>query len=243
MPPEESTFAGSDAMNFSMSVRNRGRSRGGTSRSAGRRTWCRTDPAWEVLEARALLTAVTGGVLSPTAAVVTKAQAVISGGAASEFTRYQSDLQRAEASSRVTSAAFANLKADGASLAQAIETAPLTSQGASQDLVELQDVLDQAFLDASDKSAQWNQVSQQLGEALYGVTFTTDLPDQAFTDMQTVARQARVTAAERQRILADEKAIDTVLGPNVDTDLGGSVPRDPVVAYYDGQVTQFVHKR
>ena len=34
-------------------------------------------------------------------------------------------------------------------------------------------------------------------------------------------RQARVTPSERQRLLADEKAIDTALGPNVDTTLGG----------------------
>jgi hypothetical protein len=181
--------------------------------------------------------------LSPTADIVARAQAVISGRAAAEFARYQADLQRAEASSRVTPAAFANFKADDTSLAQAIETAPLTSQAETQDLVELQDVLDQAVLDASDRGAQWNQVSQQLGEALYGVTFTTDLPDQAFTDMQTVAHQARVTAADRQRLLADEKAIDAALGPNVDTTLGGSIPRDPVVVYYDGQVAQFVHKR
>ena len=79
--------------------------------------------------------------------------------------------------------------------------------------------------------------------ALYGVTFTTNLPDQAFTDMQTVAHQAHVTAAERQKLVADEKAIDTALGPNVDTALGGAAPRDPVVVYYDGQVAQFVHKR
>ena len=125
---------------------------------------------------------------SPTSAVVAKAQAVISGGAAAELSRYEADLQRAEASSRVTPAAFANLKSDASSLATAIETAPLTSQAVTQDLVELQDVLDQSFLDASNNGSQWNQVSQQLGQALYGVVFTTNLPDQAFTDMQTVAQ-------------------------------------------------------
>src|SRR5581483_6156534 len=99
------------------------------------------------------------------------------------------------------------------------------------------------FIDASDKGSQWNQVSQQLGVALYGVIFTTNLPDQAFTDMQTVARQAHVTGIERQKLIADEKAIATALGPDVDTTLGGAVPRDPVVVYYNGQVAHFVHKR
>jgi hypothetical protein len=227
-------------MDFSMANRNRGRSGAGISGSVGRRTRCRRDPAWEVLEARALLAAVSAGMLSPAADIVARAQAVISGGAAAELTRYQADLERAEASSRVTPAAFANLKADDTSLVESIEGAPLTSQAETQDLVALQDIMDQAFID---KSAPWNDVSQELGVALYGVTFTTNLPDQAFTDMQTAARQARVTAAERQKLLADEKAIDTALGPNVDTSLGGSVPRDPVVVYYDGQVAQFVHKR
>jgi hypothetical protein len=75
------------------------------------------------------------------------------------------------------------------------------------------------------------------------VTFTTNLPSQTLADMHTVARQAHVTGAERQRLLADERAIAAALGPNVDTALGGAVPRDPVIVYYDGQVVQFVHKR
>lgn len=199
---------------------------------------------WEILEPRGLLAAgVSAGVLSPAAEIVARAQAVISGRAAAELNRYQADLQRTEASSRVTPAAFANLKADGAALAQAIETAPLTSQAVNQQLVALQDVLDQAFLDASNRGAQWNQVSRQMGTALYGVTFTTNLPNQAFTDMETVARQAHVTAAERHRLVADEKAVASALGPSVDSALGGAVPRNPLVVYYDGQVAQFVHKR
>ena len=188
-------------------------------------------------------TAASGGFLSPTATVVSRAQSVISGGAAAEFSRYQADLQHAEASSRVTRAAFANLKADAAALSGLIQSSSLTSQADTQDLVELQDILDQTFLDGSFKSSQWNQVSQQMGEALYGVVFTTNLPNQAFADMQTVAREAHVSAAERQRLLSDQKALATALGPNVTTALGGSVPRDPVVVYYNGQVAQFVHKK
>jgi hypothetical protein len=191
-----------------------------------------------------LAAAISPGLLSPTAAVVDKAEAVISGGAATEFAKYQADLQKAEQSSRVTPAAFANLKSDAASLAQAIEYSSLTSQAVDEQLVELQDVMDQAFIDASDNGSAWNQVSAELGSALYGVTFTnTALPNQAFTDMQTVAKEARVTPSERKRLLADAKATSAALGSNVDTTVGGTVPRDPVVVYYDGQVAQFVHKR
>jgi hypothetical protein len=52
-----------------------------------------------------------------------------------------------------------------------------------------------------------------------------------------------VTTAERQHLLADERAIAAALGPNVSTALGAPVPRDPVMVYYDGQVAQFVHRR
>jgi hypothetical protein len=201
-------------------------------------------PGCEALEARTVLSAaISGGFLSPTSAVVAKAQAVVNAGAAAEFSRYQADLQKAEASSRVTPAAFANLKADASSLEAAIETGPLTSQAVSQDLVALQDIMDQSFLEASNSSSQWNAVSQEMGQALYGVVFTTNLPNQAFADMQTVAKEARVTPAERRRLQSDEQALMTALGPNVQTALGGSVSRDPVVVYYDGQITQFVHKR
>jgi hypothetical protein len=208
------------------------------------RAQVRRGPGCESLEARTVLSAaISGGFLSPTSVAVARAQAVISGGASAGLSRYQADLQRAESSSRVTPSAFANLKSDAASLAGAIETAPLTSQAVAQDLVELQDILDQSFLDASNNGSQWNQVSSQLGQALYGVVFTTNLPDQAFTDMQTVAKEARVTAAEHKRLQGDEQAIATTLGPNVEPIQSESVPRDPLVVYYDGQVTQFVHKR
>lgn len=200
-------------------------------------------PRCEALEARAVLSGtVSAGLLSPTPALVARAQTAVSGGAAAEFARYQADLQHAEASSRVTSAAFANLKADASALVQAIETAPLTSQGETQDLIETQDIMDQAFLDGGLSSSQWSQVSQQMGEALYGVVFTTNLPNQAFSDMQTVAREAHVTTAERQRLTADEQAITTAMGPNAASIADAGVSRDPLVVYYDGQVAQFVHK-
>lgn len=212
--------------------------------SVARGTRAGRGPVCEALEARAVLSgAISAGVLSPTAATVARAQSLVSGGAAAEFARYQADLERAEASSRVTPAAFADLKSDASSLFQAIETAPLTSQAVTQDLIETQDIIDQSFLDGSYSGSQWNDVSSQMGQALYGVVFTTDLPDQAFTDMQTVAQEARVTPAERRWLTSDEQAIVSALGPNADNALGGSVPRDPLVVYYDGQVAQFVHKR
>jgi hypothetical protein len=190
-----------------------------------------------------LAASLSGGFLTPNAAVVSKAESVIQGGAAAEFAKYQADLQKAEASSRLTASAFADLKSDASQLEAYIDTAPLTSQGQDQDLVLLQDVMDQAFIDGSNSSSAWSTVSDEMGEALNGVTFTTNLPNQAYTDMQTVAQQAHVSAAMRAKLQKDEQAIVSALGPNVDTALGGSVARDPVLVYFDGQVTQFVHRR
>lgn len=211
---------------------------------AGRRARADRAPRCEALEARTVLTAtLSGGFLTPSAAALSKAQSVLQGGAGTELARYQADLQKAEASSRLSASAFANLKSDASQLETDIDNAPLTSQGEDQDLILLQDVMDQAFIDGSDNSTQWSAVSQEMGEALNGVVFTNNIPNQTYTDMQTVAQQAHVSAAIRSRLQKDEQAIVNALGPNVDTVLGGSVPRDPVLVYFDGQVPQFVHRK
>ena len=211
------------------------------SRRSGRRARA---PRCEGLEARTVLSAsLSGGFLTPSATAVSKAESVIQGGAAAEFAKYQADLQKAEAMSRLSASAFANLKSDASQLEAEINTAPLTSQAQDQDLVLLQDIMDQAFIDGSDNSSQWSTVSQEMGKALNGVVFTTNLPNQAYTDMQTVAQQAHISASMRAKLQKDEQAIIRALGPNVNTALGGSVPRDPVLVYFDAQVTQFVHRK
>ena len=228
-----------------MAGRNRGRSGAGCGGAAGRRTWCRRDPACEVLEARALLSAaVSAGFLSPAAAVVAKAQAVISGGAAAEFARYQADLQQAEASSRVTPAAFANLKADDTSLVQAIER--LRSPRRRSDPGSRR-------APGRHRPGVPRRERQQLpvepGVAATGSgPLRGDLHDES--PRPGLHRHAdRGQAGARHAGRAQAAASPTRRrstprsGPNVDTTLGGSVPRDPVVVYYDGQVTQFVHKR
>jgi hypothetical protein len=174
---------------------------------------------------------------------VAKAQSVISSGAGQAFQDYNGELQQVEKSSRVTPAQFANLDSDAEQLAQAIEMANLTPQAVTQQLDQLQDAVDQSFLAASYRHDGWSQVQTQLDDALYGVTITTNLPGQTYAQMQLIAREAHVTRAEHKALVADEQAITTALGPGVDTNLGGSSPRDPLVVYYNGQVNQFVHKR
>ena len=40
----------------------------------------------------------------------------------------------------------------------------------------------------------------------------------------------------------DVRVADTK-GTKIDTNVGGTAPRDPLVVYYNGQVNQFAHKR
>jgi hypothetical protein len=199
------------------------------------------------MEGRQLLSTaastVQPGFLSPGGAEVAKAAAVISSGAGPEFQKYTSDLHRVEQSSRVAPAQFANLQNDAAQLVQWIQSSNLVPSAMTQQLAELQDVVDQSFIDASYRSSQWTQVQQQLFNALYDVPITTNLPQQTFTQMQLVAREAHVNAANRRQLVADEQAITAALGPKVDTNLGGAIPRDPLVVYYNGQVSEFIHKR
>ena len=148
-----------------------------------------------------------------------------------------------EKSSRVTPAQFATLDSDAEQLAQWIQTANLTSQAETQQLDQLQDTVDQSFLAASYKRTGWSQVQTQLDDALYGTSLTTNLLGQTYAQMQLIAREAHVTLAEHKALVADEQAVTKALGPQVDTDLGGTSPRDPLVVYYNGQVNQFVHKR
>jgi hypothetical protein len=198
------------------------------------------------MEPRRLLSASSApsaAFLLPGSAEVARAQSVIASGAGPAFSNYAGELQRVEASSHVTPAQFATLDSDAEQLAQAIETANLTPAAITEQLDQLQDTVDQSFLAASYKKDGWSQMQTQLDDALYGVSITTNLPGQTYSQMQLIAREAHVTLAEHKALVADEQAITTALGPRVDTNLGGASPRDPLVVYDNGQVNQFVHKR
>jgi hypothetical protein len=201
-----------------------------------------------MLEARQVLSttaaALHSGFLTPGASEVAKAAGVVSSGASQAFSQYTSDLQRVEQSSRVTPAQFENLATDGTELAQAIQSSPLEPAAMTQQLDQLQDTIDTAFVAASYQSSGWTQLQQQLDDSMNGVSLSSlNLVQQTFAQMQVIAREAHVTLANHRKLVADEKAITAALGPKVDTNLGGTGPRDPLVVYYNGQVPNFVHKR
>jgi hypothetical protein len=218
---------------------------------ARQRPSARKCPQCEAMEPRRLLStasAPAAGYLSPGTAEVAKAQSVMSSGASQAFQNYAADLQRLEQSSGVTPAQFKNLANDTAQLVQNIETAnesttPESPQELDQQYITIQNVVDQSFVAGSYGKTGWAQLQTELSAALNGVTFSTNLPQVTFVQMEKVARAAHVTRTENQQLVADEQALGNALGPHVDSDLGGTEPRDPVVVYYDGQVNQFAHKR
>jgi len=203
------------------------------------------------MEPRRLLaagSAPAAGYLSPGTAEVAKSQSVMSSGASQAFQNYTVELQRLEQSSGVTPAEFRNLANDTAQLVQDIETSnetttPKSPAELAQQLIMLQNVVDQSFLAGSYGKAGWAQLQTEFSAAIYGVTFSTNLPQVTFLQMEKVARAAHVTRAENQQLTAVQQALSTALGPHVDSELGGTEPRDPVVVYFDGQVNLFVHKR
>ena len=203
------------------------------------------------MEPRRLLSiasAPAAGYLSPGTAEVAKAQSLMSSGASPAFQNYTAELQRLEQSSAVTPAQFRNLANDTAQLVQDLEsgnetTTPESPQEIDQQLINVQNVVDQSFLAGSYGKTGWAQLQTDLSTALYGVTFSTNLPQVTFLQMEKVARGAHVTRAENQQLAADQQALTTALGPHVDSELNNAEPRDPVVVYYDGQVNQFAHKR
>ena len=211
------------------------------------RASARSRPQCESMESRRLLSttsAPAAGFLSPGAAEVAKADSIVSSGAGQAFHNYTNELQQLEKSAHVTPGQFATLESDTEQLAQSIQQSiDLTSTAITDQLIQLQDTVDQSFLAASYTSTDWARVQTQLDDAVYGVTYSNGLPGDIYSQMQLIAREAHVTKTEYKTLTADEQAINAALGTNVDTSLGGTSPRDPLVVYYNGQVNQFVHKR
>ncbi len=214
------------------------------------RTSTRRRPQCDELEPRRLLSksaAPSEGYLSPGAGEAAKAQSLMSSVAGPAFQKYAGDLQRLEQSSGVTPAQFAKLKNDVEQLAVDIDSSDEMSgtdaEDESQQFIMVQNAVDQAFVGTTYTKADWNALETEMANGLYNVTLTTNLPQQTMSEMRVIARAAHITAAESQQLTADQQALATALGAHATSTLGGSTPRNPVVVYYEGQLSQFVHKR
>jgi|GEM_PF-2042132 len=221
-------------------------------------------PQSECLEARLLLSSAAhvahADLLSPPAVEVANATAVLETRAGQDFQKLSADLQWLEQASGVRPGQFTLLESDVTTMDLAIKSSSeLASKQSSLQLDALQNVLDQSFLAASNTGSGWNQLERKVSSDLYGV-IVNDVLNQAevaaimpngvisnqevqdtYDQMKVIAREARVTRAEHDQIVADEEAIVQDLGPAPDMNLGGTVPRDPLTVYLDSQVPNFVH--
>jgi hypothetical protein len=222
-------------------------------------------PGSDCLEPRQLLSAAShlthADLLAPPATEVANATAILQTQAGPDFQKLQNDLQRVEQASGVRPGQFATLEFDATTIDLAIKTSGLSSRQASLQLNALQNVLDQSFLAGTYKGSGWSELETKVSGDLNGV-MVNDVLSQSqvaattphgvisnqfvqltFNQMKTIARQAHVTAAEHAQIVTEEQAVINDLGPTPNTNLGGSVPRNPLTVWLDSQVPSFVHKR
>jgi hypothetical protein len=245
-----------------------GRKGGGAIARLGRRDrWAdrgRFLPGSECLEFRLLLSRAArithADLLAPPAAEVGNATAALDSLAGQDFQKLSADIQSVEQAAGVRPGQFALLEQDATTLDLAIKTSSeLASKQSSLQLDALQNVLDQSFLAASNTGHGWDQLEQKVASDLNGVVVndvlnegevqatmpngvvSNQLVQNTFSQMKIIAREAHVTRAEHDQIVADEQAVLQDLGPAPNMNLGGAVPRNPLTVYLDGQVPNFVH--
>ena len=199
-----------------------------------RRTRSKVSLTCDSLEGRRLLTTLPVVPLSaPPAAAVATATNILQEKAPGAFAKYENDLTKAESSSRVSVAYLNAVSLNEAQLDTAIESAGFGADESSNNVHQVQNIIDGAFTGTVNKAG--------LGAHLRGTSASPQLVKLTLSNMETIAKQSKVTAKEHATLTADMKAIGTALGPNPDTDLGpGAVDRDPLTVYYDGQVGKFV---
>jgi hypothetical protein len=221
-------------------------------------------PGSECLEFRLLLSRAArvthADLLAPPAAEVANATAALVSRAGQDYQKLSADLHSVEQASGVRPGQFALLEYDATTMDLAIKTSSeLASKQSSVQLDALQNVLDQSFLAASNTGRGWDQLEQKVSSDLYGVVVndflsesqvqatmpngvvSNQLVQDTFGQMKIIAREAHVTRAEHDQIVADEQAVLQDLGSATNMNLGGAVPRNPLTVYMDGQVPNFVH--
>ena len=176
---------------------------------------------------------------APPPAAVANAAAILDTVASTTFAQFQSDLTGAERHSRVTQADAGRLAQDEAAVDQAIVSRGLDSNTTSDDLTQVQDVVNDAFHPyLANGLVQKRQVLEQL---LPGVPGSRRLVGRTDAQILVVARPAGITGSFHNALSRDEQVLSADLGPTPDADLGpGAINRDPLEVYYDGQPDNFI---
>jgi hypothetical protein len=224
-------------------------------------------PAYEALDGRQLLS--TPGVVLPTppSAAVANAAADLNTLDPTTFAQYQRDLAQAASHSHVTAAQAGALAQDEAAIDQAIDAAGETPDATKGHVNDVQNVFADAFLAGPyqtsaaanirfsrdiDRMANGGQAvllpahtPAQLGlvlrQTLAGVPGANSLIPGTVSQMEVVARAARVSPPLRTALALDRLQFEYELGPKPDADLGpGATDRDPLEVYLDGLVNNFI---
>jgi hypothetical protein len=225
-------------------------------------------PACEALDGRQLLSTAGAVLPTPPAAAVANAAADLNNLDPTTFAKYQRDLALAASHSHLTAAQAGALAQDEAAIDQAIDAAGLTPDETKGDINDVQNVFADAFLAGPfQASAAANrrlnqeiariannsgqavelqahtrgQLGLVLRQTLASVPGATSLIPGTVSQMEVVARAARVSPPLRTALALDRLQLEYELGPKPDTDLGpGAVDRDPLYVYGDGQVNSFI---
>ncbi len=204
---------------------------------------------------------------TPPAAAVANAAADLNTLDPTTFAQYQRDLAQAAGHSHVTAAQAGALAQDEAAIDQAIDAAGLTPDETKGDINKVQNVFADAFLAGpygagAAADHRFNQDIARIGDsgqavllpahtraqlglvlrqALADVPGATSLVPGTVSQMEVVARAARVSPPLRTALALDRLQFEYELGPKPNTDLGqGAVDRDPLYVYGDGQVNIFI---
>jgi hypothetical protein len=218
--------------------RSRCAGRGGPRRPTG---W---KPVAEPLDARRLpSTAAPAAIVLPTppAAAVAQAAAFLDGLTPLAFANFQSVLASAAAHSQVTQAQVDRLASDESAIDQGIESSGLIPQIQQQDMDQVQDLVDMAFIEKTESSIKWIGQMEQLEQCTGGTQVRIRLLNQTIEQMYAVARAAGVPSGTYATLQTDMAHFEKREGPDPAITFGPGVPSgDPVVVYYDGQVGNFV---
>jgi hypothetical protein len=170
---------------------------------------------------------------TPSTAVVATATNILQEKAPTAFAKYESDLAKAESTSRVSLAYENAISLNETQLDSAIESSGQSANAISAAVNHVQDIIDGAFTGTVYTSG--------LKADLEGTFASPQLVKLTISNMDAIAKQSCVSAKMKVTLAADMKAIGTILGPNPDTNLGaGAADRDPLTVYYDGQAGKFV---
>jgi hypothetical protein len=202
-------------------------------------------PSWDVLDGRQLLSTVGAlpavALSSPPAAAATAAASILQSDSPTAFARYENDLSLAEQHSRVTSTQAGALAQDEEAIDAAIDSANLGLDTTGAEINHVQDIVDGAFVTTGAGSAERQGVERTMTEEVAGASVSPQLIHQTVAQMQVVAKAVHLSSALRASIAHENAILSRALGPNPDTNLGPeAVDRDPLVVYYDAQVTKFV---